>query len=136
MVEKKTLKVHCSICSKQVEVVVPINLAENRDYYPFEYLNIHGNPEHGLMLYIDENLTVRETMVYEEINVAEEQIPDQDEKLCQICMMEIIEGIDTVNYCPNNHAVHCDCLKEWMKHSKKCPKCNASYSKDILMILP
>ena len=132
MVKTKTLKVHCSICDKQIDVVVPTNLAEDREYYPFEYLNIHGNPEHGLMLYIDENLTVRETMVYEEINMAREKIPEQKEQLCQICLMDIMEGLDVVYDCPNKHPVHEDCLKEWLKHSKTCPKCHSPYSKDVL----
>lgn len=51
----------------------------------------------------------------------------QEEVLCKICLMEIIDGIDDVRYCRNRHPVHEECYKQWTSHSTKCPFCGADY---------
>lgn len=48
--------------------------------------------------------------------------------VCKICLMDIDEGTDDIIYCPNNHPVHEECFKEWIKHSPRCPYCDAEYS--------
>jgi len=51
---------------------------------------------------------------------------------CIICHLGIIEGVDSVQNCPNGHPVHTDCLKEWLPHSSDCPLCREPYSSGVL----
>ncbi len=51
---------------------------------------------------------------------------------CIICHLGIIEGVDSIQDCPNGHSVHSDCLKEWLLHSPNCPLCRGPYSKEVL----
>jgi tetratricopeptide (TPR) repeat protein len=44
-----------------------------------------------------------------------------------------IEPSEVYYKCPNEHPAHSDCLKEWFKHSKKCPLCRDPYNKSIVM---
>lgn len=66
----KKIRVFCSECKKNVELKVSKTLAQNRDYYPFEYINVHGDPEHALMIFLDAHLTVRDVMVYLDVALA------------------------------------------------------------------
>ena len=70
MVRTKKIVVNCSACNSNIELKIPLNLAQNREYYPFEYIDIHGSPQHALMLFLDKHLTVRDTMVYADLSVA------------------------------------------------------------------
>ena len=135
MTEEKTLIVDCSLCNKRIEIKVPVDLAKNREYYPFEFLNIHGNPEHALMLFIDKNLIVRDTIVYEDLTFIKSKEKAEKEKkkqVCNVCLMEITDGIDISIECPNGHLLHDDCFKEWIQYSKTCPKCKKPYPNDLL----
>ncbi len=125
MVEEKTIFADCSVCKKRIEIKVPVHLAEDREYYPFEFINIHGNPEHALMLFIDKNLTIRDTMVYEDLHILKERKKPMDvwDKICSVCKMEIDLELETVRKCVNGHSIHEDCYNEWIKHSSSCPKC-------------
>jgi len=51
---------------------------------------------------------------------------------CLICHLGIIEGVDSIQDCPNEHSAHSDCLKEWLLHSPNCPLCREPYSKEVL----
>ena len=51
---------------------------------------------------------------------------------CIICHMEIVEGLDIKEECPNEHPVHDDCLKEWLVHSLNCPLCSNKYSQSLI----
>jgi predicted Zn-dependent protease len=51
---------------------------------------------------------------------------------CIICHTEIIEKIDSYEECPNGHAAHTDCLREWLTNSYECPLCNTRYSDEII----
>ncbi|MHA1472113.1 MAG: RING finger domain-containing protein [Promethearchaeota archaeon] len=51
---------------------------------------------------------------------------------CIICHLGIIEGVDSIQDCPNGHSAHSDCLKEWLLHSSNCPLCREPYSKAVL----
>ena len=73
MVKTKKIRVFCSDCRKNIHIEVPYNLADNRDYYPFEYINIHGSPEHALMIFFDAHLSIRDAMVYQDIAFAKKQ---------------------------------------------------------------
>jgi hypothetical protein len=72
----KTKKIYttCPLCqNKTITIEVKEDLAENQEYYPFEYLNIHGDPPHALMLFLDRNLSVRDSMPYDDIDIAKAQ---------------------------------------------------------------
>ena len=73
MVKTKKIIADCSACRKKVEIQVPEDIAKNRDYYPFEYIDIHGDPEHALMLFLDQNLSLRDTMVYKDLKIAQQK---------------------------------------------------------------
>lgn len=53
---------------------------------------------------------------------------------CIICHLDIIEGVDSLQECPNGHPTHTDCLKEWFLHSSNCPLCREPYSNHIIEI--
>lgn len=71
LVKIKKILANCSMCKKTVTIDVPEDLAKNREYYPFEYINIHGDPEHALMLFLDQNLAVRDAIVYKDLKIAQ-----------------------------------------------------------------
>ncbi|TFF91666.1 MAG: hypothetical protein EU543_06320 [Promethearchaeota archaeon] len=48
---------------------------------------------------------------------------------CIICHMQIS---DSYEECPNGHAVHISCLREWLMHSFNCPLCNTKYDEKII----
>jgi tetratricopeptide (TPR) repeat protein len=50
---------------------------------------------------------------------------------CLICHLEI-KPSEEYYRCQNEHPAHSDCLKEWFKHSKKCPLCRDAYNKSIV----
>ncbi len=70
MPKTKKIRVECSICKATLTLELPMNITENRDYYPFEYIHIHGEPEHAIMIFLDKNLAVRDSMVYKDLNTA------------------------------------------------------------------
>ena len=76
MAKTKTIVAFCSICDKQVDVVVPADLAEDRESYPFGYVDVHtseGHPQHALMLFLDYQLNVRDAKGYSDIKIAKEK---------------------------------------------------------------
>jgi Flp pilus assembly protein TadD len=46
--------------------------------------------------------------------------------------MQIKEGIDKEQSCPNGHLAHHECLKNWLIQSQNCPLCNEAYSSSVL----
>jgi hypothetical protein len=76
MVKKKKLNVFCSFCNSQIELEIPVELAQNREYYPFEYIDIHGSPQHALMLFLDKHLALRDTMVYTDLSTAKSHVKE------------------------------------------------------------
>ncbi|MFX0102013.1 MAG: hypothetical protein ACFFCS_20780, partial [Candidatus Hodarchaeota archaeon] len=73
MAKTKRIMAECTACDKMVAVNVPADAAEGKDYYPFEYIDIHGDPEHALMLFLDRNLNLRDSMVYTNLRIAKEK---------------------------------------------------------------
>ncbi len=51
---------------------------------------------------------------------------------CIICHLDIIEGVDSFQECPNGHPTHTDCLKEWLLHASNCPLCREPYSIHVI----
>ena len=51
---------------------------------------------------------------------------------CIICHLDILDGLDVKEDCPNGHSAHDDCLKEWLVHSTNCPVCSTPYTSDII----
>lgn len=76
MAKTKIISAFCSICDKQIDVVVPADLAEDRESYPFGYVDVHqseGHPQHALMLFLDYHLNVRDAKAYSDIKIAKEK---------------------------------------------------------------
>lgn len=76
MAKTKTIRSYCGICDKEVDVVVPADLAEDRESYPFGYVDVHtseGHPQHALMLFLDYQLNVRDAKAYSDIKIAKEK---------------------------------------------------------------
>ncbi len=69
----KKLYANCQICKKQITIEVPEDIAKDREYYPFEYIEIHGEPEHALMLFLDQNLAVRDAIAYQDIQIVKKK---------------------------------------------------------------
>ncbi|MBN2156850.1 MAG: hypothetical protein JW776_12475 [Candidatus Lokiarchaeota archaeon] len=73
MTKTKSISAFCNICDKQVEVIVPADLAEDRESYPFGYVDVHGDPQHALMLFLDYHLNVRDARSYSDVKIAREK---------------------------------------------------------------
>ncbi len=69
MVKTKRIYALCKLCNKQISIEVPADMAKDRDYYPFEYIEIHGEPEHALMIFLDQNLAVRDSIAYSDLRI-------------------------------------------------------------------
>jgi len=69
----KRIYARCSVCQKQLTLEVPIDIAKDREFYPFEYINIHGSPEHALMLFLDQNLAVRDAIAYTDLSIVKKK---------------------------------------------------------------
>ncbi len=59
----------CPVCKKNVIIKVKKALAKEDIRYPFEYVDVHGDPAHGITLYIDKNWQVRGMEIFKNINV-------------------------------------------------------------------
>ena len=92
MVGTKKIVVNCSACNSNIELKIPISLAQNREYYPFEYIDIHGSPQHALMLFLDKRLTVRDTIVYTDLSVARSHAKE----FTQLIRMSEKEALGTI----------------------------------------
>ena len=125
MAEKKEIKVICPICKASKLINIKKSIIKQSSQ-----LTTISIPEgkvcpHHFQAFVDKNFKVR---AYQKIDYTYESINN----ICEICLMEIIEGIDDVYECPRRHQVHEDCLKTWLDHSSKCPKCQSPYAKDII----
>jgi len=47
--------------------MIPANLAMNKDFFPFAYIDVHGNPVHELILFLDANLSIRSSIICKDI---------------------------------------------------------------------
>ena len=54
-------------------------------------------------------------------------------KRCIYCHLEIINGVDSSQCCPNGHFAHSECLKKWLLHSSDCPLCSIPYSGRVIL---
>ncbi|MFX0165606.1 MAG: hypothetical protein ACFFAG_04995 [Promethearchaeota archaeon] len=73
MVKMKKVRVHCSFCKKVIDLEIPVNIVDDKKYFPFEYIFIHGKPEHAIMLFLDANLSVRDEIVYQDLLTAKKK---------------------------------------------------------------
>lgn len=64
----------CPLCKSRTRtIIVRDDLAKGQDHYPFQHLDVHGDPPHALMLFLDSNLSVRDVMAYKDISFAKSQ---------------------------------------------------------------
>ncbi|MHA2130294.1 MAG: hypothetical protein ACW99L_10005 [Promethearchaeota archaeon] len=73
MVKMKKVRAYCSYCKSTITLEIPLNIVDEKKFFPFEYIFIHGKPEHALMLFLDANLTVRDEVVYQDLLTAKKQ---------------------------------------------------------------
>lgn len=94
MVKTKIISTHCSVCQKMVSIEVPEDLGKDREFYPFEYIHIHGAPEHALMLFLDQNLAVRDAIVYKDLKIAQKK-GQQYQQLIRMSEIDALTSIYT-----------------------------------------
>lgn len=73
MVKTKKILAYCSLCKATINLEIPVNIVDEKKFFPFEYIFIHGKPEHALMLFLDANLSVRDEIVYQDLLTAKKQ---------------------------------------------------------------
>jgi hypothetical protein len=73
MVKTKKIRAYCKYCKGTITLEIPFNIVDEKKYFPFEYIFIHGKPEHALMLFLDANLSVRDEVVYQDLLTAKKQ---------------------------------------------------------------
>ena len=61
--------------------------------------------------------------ILEEIELSEKIIDKAETKECPICLMDYYVG-NKICYLPCFHFFHSNCIKDWIKKSKRCPLCN------------
>ncbi|MHA2183449.1 MAG: hypothetical protein ACXAAI_00515 [Promethearchaeota archaeon] len=64
---------YCSLCKRTLNLEIPVTIVDEKKYFPFEYIFIHGKPEHAIMLFLDANLSVRDEAVYTDLLTAKKQ---------------------------------------------------------------
>ncbi len=79
----------CKICGTDVEIKIPFEILEKVEYFPFEYSFIHGEPPHGMLLYIDANWAIRGMELLKNVNLMSTiaqnvQTPKEEEKRFKI----------------------------------------------------
>lgn len=94
MTKTKKVTTNCSICQKNIEIEVPEDIAKDREFYPFEYIDIHGDPEHALMLFLDQNLSVRDAIVYKDLKIAQKK-GKEFQKLIRMSEIDAMASIYT-----------------------------------------
>lgn len=52
-------QVLCPICHKYLQTNINPEIISTIDYFPFPHIIVHGNPTHGLIVYIDSDGKVR-----------------------------------------------------------------------------
>ena len=92
MIKKKIIYANCSMCRASIAIEVPEDIAKNREIYPFEYIDIHGDPEHALMLFLDQNLSVRDSIVYKDLKIAQQK-GKQFQKLIRMSEIDALAAI-------------------------------------------
>ena len=81
----------CPVCKKDITIKVKKAVATDSIRYPFEYVDIHGTPAHGITLYIDKNWSVRGMEIFKNINV---QIPGDGENQKLLRVPEVTAKIN------------------------------------------
>jgi hypothetical protein len=64
----------CPICNEKIKLVVQKSIASNQSRFPFEYMDVHGNPSHGLTFYIDKNWAIRGVDIIKNVNIQGDSI--------------------------------------------------------------
>ena len=91
----------------------------SRVFCDFQIAKINNFKTVGGKIY----LNPRESMDEEENIYCTKLNNDKIENPCVICLEDMIVGND-VYFLPCFHCFHKDCLKKWIEHKEKCPKCN------------
>ncbi|MFX1475848.1 MAG: hypothetical protein ACFFCO_10295 [Promethearchaeota archaeon] len=67
--EYVTISIFCRTCQAEIEVTIHRPVIDNATAFPVSHLHLHGNPPHGLTLYIDRHYGVRGTEVSEAVTI-------------------------------------------------------------------
>ena len=93
----KKVRVYCEYCKDTISLEIPANITDEKDYFPFEYIFVHGKPEHALMLFLDANLSVRDEVVYQDLFMAKKQA----KKFSSLIHMSEYEALNSIYNEPN-----------------------------------
>ena len=70
MAKMKKLMYICNLCKEKIFINLSYDIIKNRPYFPFPYIDIHGDPEHATTIYIDHDLSVRHNEGTWDLNLA------------------------------------------------------------------
>ena len=58
---KKTtrLSVACPICKQKIRIGVELGNLQSVDHYPISHINLHGDPIHAMIVYLDYHFAIR-----------------------------------------------------------------------------
>jgi hypothetical protein len=64
----------CPICHEKIKLSVQKSIVSKQTRFPFEFMDVHGNPTHGLTFYIDKNWAIRGVDVIKNVNIQGDSI--------------------------------------------------------------
>ncbi len=67
--KKGRLSAKCPVCNEDLEFGVELSVLNAIKQFPFAHIHLHGNPLHGMIIYIDANFKVRSVEPCESIEV-------------------------------------------------------------------
>ena len=67
-------ELECPICHDKLKISIQKSITTKETRFPFEYMNVHGNPAHGLTFYIDKNWAIRGVDFVKNVNIQGDSI--------------------------------------------------------------
>jgi hypothetical protein len=81
-----TIQIFCKGCQTDIEVTIPRAVIDNATSFPIAHLHLHGNPAHGLTLYIDRQYGVRGTELSEAVTI---ERPKETSPLTSLVLLRV-----------------------------------------------
>ena len=61
--------IYCGECKEKISIKVPYEKRDTATRFPFEFVYVHGEPQHGLTLYLDAQMQVRGSEILRNIDI-------------------------------------------------------------------